>query len=441
MGRKGWKGLAVGLGAVLFACQAPVSGTTPMADESVASLAKLKTAPAAKRHVAIGFSTLPSGAALRQLLAGLPVVITRLLPNAQVVVVTLDQPGDETVLAKLAKLPNVDYADWDGVGSILAGMPTTSAAGLVTGDPRAPEQWALSKIQAPAAWTLTQGSPETVIAIVDTGIDLDHPDLRAKLVGGTNIPAPQQTPKDDFGHGTHVAGIAAAVVGNGVGVAGVAPAARLMPVKVNVPGSGGLEESAVADGILWAAGHGADVINLSLGFSDGDSEFRTLGRAVHYALSRKCIVIAAMGNGFQTFGANHAQYPAAWSRKSSLSQIITVGATMPKDTRWPGADTGNWITLSAPGYSILSTAPTYTVPMTGMRDAALGADMRLNYGQLTGTSMAAPYVSGLAALLLHRESTHEPAVIKRKLEMSADRVGGADLGVGRINALATLKLR
>ena len=441
MGRRAWKGLAVSLLTVLSACQAPAAAIgTSVTAEPVTSLAKLRTVPTAKRAIAIGFTTLPGDAALTKLLAGLPLTVKRVMPSTHTVIVTATTPGDTALLAKLEKLNGVEYAEWEGVGSILAGTPTPAAGAIATGDPRSPEQWALSKIQAPAAWTLTKGSADTVIAIVDTGIDLGHPDLRQKLVAGINITEPGKSPKDDFGHGTHVAGIAAAVLGNGEGIAGMAPAARLMPVKVNLPESGGLEESAVAEGILWAANHGADVINLSLGFSDGESEFRTLARAVFYAESHKCIVVAAMGNGFQTFGANHAQFPAAWTHKSSLSNVVAVGATMPDDKRWPGADTGDWITVSAPGYNILSTTPTYKVPMTGLKDASLGEDVRLNYGTMTGTSMATPYVSGLAALLLSRMGNHEPALVKRKLEQSADRVGGTDLGAGRINALATLKL-
>jgi subtilisin family serine protease len=302
------------------------------------------------------------------------------------------------------------------------------------------DQWALDTMQVPAAWTLTKGSPDTVIAIVDTGIDLHHPDLRPKLVGGINITAPQSAPKDDFGHGTHVAGIAAAMVGNGVGIAGMAPAARLMPVKVNLPESGGLEEADVADGILWAANHGADVINLSLGFADDETEFRTLGRAVHYALQKNCVVVAAMGNGFKSHGADYAQFPAGWAKQRSLGGIIAVGATTPDDRRWEHADTGSWQTLAAPGYAILSTTPTYPVAMTGLQDAAMGQDVQLNYGRMSGTSMATPYVAGLAALLLNRLGSHDPGLVKSKLMQSADRIGGADVGVGRLNALAALKL-
>jgi serine protease len=444
MTQRSWRWLFGWSAALLSACHVPMLSPATVAGP-VQALARLKARPTPHRSVAIGFKSLPSDAAIQTLLAGLPLTVKRVLSNAQVVVVKLKTPGDKATLAKLTKLPGVEYAEWEGVGSVLADVNAAAKApktaiGPETGDPMAKEQWALDRIQAPAAWTLSKGSQDTIIAIVDTGIDLQHPDLRAKLVGGINITDPQQAPKDDFGHGTHVAGIAAASVGNGVGIAGVAPAARLMPIKVNLPESGGLEESDVADGILWAANHGADVINLSLGFTDGETEFRTLGRAVSYALQKKCIVVAAMGNSFQFNGANHPQFPAAWSRSSSLSGIIAVGATTQEDRRWEHADTGAWQTLAAPGYAILSTTPTYKVAMTGMKDAQMGHDVKLNYGRMSGTSMATPYVAGVAALLLSRMKHHEPALVKAKLAQSADRVGQSDLGVGRVNALATLKL-
>jgi subtilisin family serine protease len=447
MARRSLIGMLGWAAALLTACQVPMPGPAAMSDqEPIRTLARLKANPTPHRQVAIGFKSLPADSALKTLFQGLPVTVKRVLSQTHVVVVTLKQPDDKALLAKLAKLPGVEYAEWEGVGSVLAdleasGKGSKPAAGPETGDPMSKDQWALDRIQAPAAWTLTRGSQDTVIAIVDTGIDLQHPDLRAKLVGGINITDPGQSPKDDFGHGTHVAGIAAALTGNGVGIAGMAPAARLMPVKVNLPESGGLEESAVADGILWAANHGADVINLSLGFADGDSEFRTLGRAVYYAMhEKKCVVVAAMGNNYKTAGANHPQYPAGWAKQNSLSNIVAVGATTPDDRRWDNADTGPWQTLSAPGFAILSTTPTYKVPMTGLKDAALGHDVKLNYGRMSGTSMATPYVSGLAALLLSRMKNHEPGLVKLKLAQSADRIGSSDVGAGRVNALATLKL-
>jgi subtilisin family serine protease len=431
--------------ALLSACQVPVLSQAVLpSPAAVHSLAQLKAKPTPRRHVAIGFKSLPSDAALKTLFQGQPLTIKRILSQAHAVVVTLNQPGDKAMLAKLGKLPGVEYAEWEGIGSVLAdveaaGKGSKPVAGTNTGDPMSKDQWALDKMQVPAAWTLTKGSQDTVIAIVDTGIDLTHPDLRPKLVGGINITDPEQAPKDDFGHGTHVAGIAAAMVGNGVGIAGMAPAARLMPVKVNLPESGGLEEADVAGGVLWAANHGADVINLSLGFSDEDSEFRTLGRAIYYALQKKCVVVAAMGNGFKVSGANHEQFPAAWAQQRSLSNVIAVGATTPDDRRWEHADTGAWQSLAAPGYAILSTTPTYKVPMTGLKDADMGHDVQLNYGRMSGTSMATPYVSGLAALLLSRMSNHEPGLVKAKLMQSADRIGRSDVGVGRVNALAALK--
>jgi len=130
-------------------------------------------------------------------------------------------------------------------------------------DPMLADQYALTQVEAAKAWTVNQGKASVVVAIVDTGIDLEHPDLKAKILDGYNALKPGTPPADDARHGTHVGGIAAAIGNNGVGVSGLASNCKLLPVKVLGANSGSI--ASIADGLIWAADHGADVVNMSLG--------------------------------------------------------------------------------------------------------------------------------------------------------------------------------
>ena len=216
------------------------------------------------------------------------------------------------------------------------------------------------------------GSAAVTIAIVDSGVDLGHPDLAGKLVPGTDIVNNDNDPQDDNGHGTHVAGIAAAMTNNLVGVAGVSWGARIMPVKV-LDALGGGSTSNVAAGIVWAADHNADVINLSLGcgiLSCPDPPV-TLGNAIEYAYGKGITLVAAAGN----LGTSFVYYPARFPH------VIAVAATDQLDTHWTLSNFGPEVDVSAPGVQIYST-------------------YRGNiYRYLDGTSMSSAFVSGLAAIL------------------------------------------
>ncbi|HYF76149.1 MAG TPA: S8 family serine peptidase, partial [Symbiobacteriaceae bacterium] len=166
----------------------------------------------------------------------------RARPNAQTA---------ERVLNGLKQNPNVTYAEPNYI------YRTT----FTPNDPRLGSQWAWNKIQAPAAWDVTQGASDTVIAVVDTGVQRNHPDLDGKIVPGYDFVQNDAAPDDGNGHGTHVAGTAAAETNNATGGAGTCPGCSIMPVRVlDNNGSGTLE--AVANGITWAADNGADVINM-----------------------------------------------------------------------------------------------------------------------------------------------------------------------------------
>lgn len=257
----------------------------------------------------------------------------------------------------------------------------------------------------PIAWELTKGSADLDIAILDTGVDLDHPDLAGRMVPGYDFANNDAVPMDDDGHGTMVAGIAAADTNNLIGVAGAAWNARIMPVKVlGADGSG--TDGQIANGIVWAVDHGAEVINLSLG---GPGSSTILADAVDYATSRGVVVVAAAGNE----STSEPSYPAA------IPDVIAVGATDLEGNAVSFTNFGPWVDLVAPGTDIVSTL------------LAPGTDAW--YGIGDGTSFAAPIVAGVAALVRATSPSLTPAqVTERILGSASDRgPGGIDDVYGR----------
>jgi len=240
-------------------------------------------------------------------------------------------------------------------------------------DPLYATQWALSSVRAPEAWGVTTGANGPIIAVLDTGISLGHPDLASNLIQGWDFINDDSVPDDDQGHGTHVAGIIAAVGNNGVGVSGMAWQARVMPVKIlDEYGMG--DTLTAASGIYWAVDNGARVLSLSLG-STGSSPF--MEQAIDYALSKGVVVIAAVGNvgGSSGVGKGTLVYPAAYAG------VVGVGATDSSDQVADFSNEGSFVDVVAPGEGILSTY------LDG------------GYVQMSGTSMATPHVSGLAGLV------------------------------------------
>jgi len=268
-------------------------------------------------------------------------------------------------------------------------------------------QYGLQRIQAPSAWDVQQGKETVKIAIVDTGVQLDHPDLRTKLVPGYNFVENNAYPYDRNGHGTHVAGIAAAATNNGAGIAGVAPRVMIMPVKV-LDDSGSGEMLQVARGITYAANQGAKVINLSLGSPYSTS---TLQSAVQYAWERGAVIVAAAGND----GTSTPNYPADYPN------VIAVASTNERDGKSGFANFGRWVEVAAPGEEILST---YTGGY---------------YAYLSGTSMAAPHVAGVAALMASqgRPNVH----IRLGILSTADPIAGTGTywQYGRVNAARAVR--
>ena len=231
----------------------------------------------------------------------------------------------------------------------------------------------LGPLRVDRAWDAspTKGANITV-AVVDTGVDQQHPDLAGRVLSGTNIAPTTNSVQDDNGHGTMVAGIIAADMNNLRGIAGIAPQAKILPVKVLDAGGGGNDVD-IANGIKWAADHGAKVINLSLGGAGDDP---VLDQQVNYALAHDVVVVSAAGNdGSETVG-----YPAA------IPGVIAVSATTHGNALTAFSSYGSRIDIAAPGLDITSTA--LGVPPS--------AD---TYATESGTSFASPIVSGVAALV------------------------------------------
>ncbi|MDQ6421099.1 S8 family peptidase [Paenibacillus sp. LHD-117] len=252
-------------------------------------------------------------------------------------------------------------------------------------------QWNLPSIETEKGWTVSKGDEGVIIAVLDTGVQSNHPDLKDKLIEGTNIVSNNSAPDDDVGHGTHVAGIIGASVNNGEGVAGVSWYNKIMPIKV-LDSSGAGSTYSVAQGIIWAVDHGAKVINMSLG-NYAQADF--LHDAIKYAYERDVVLIAASGND----NTERPGYPAAYP------EVFAVAATNNNKEKASFSNYGDYIDVAAPGDSIASTYP--------------GSQ----YAALSGTSMASPHVAALAGLI----RSVNPDLSNEEV-MEIMRVSARDLG-------------
>jgi hypothetical protein len=281
-------------------------------------------------------------------------------------------------------------------------------------------QWALEKVGAPRAWNYASGK-DILIAIVDTGVDLDHPDLADKVrtdidwdfVGDVAVA------DDDDGHGTHVSGIAAATTDNEIGVAGMGWNAMLLPLKVIGPNGEG-QDPDLAEAIYYAADKEADVINMSIGgvTSPCCSCPSIVQEAVDYAYAKGVVLVASSGNHGGSDGPNAEVFPA------NCEHVLGIAATNSNDTVASYSNYGSHVSVAAPGSSIYSTL------------------MSDRYSYKSGTSMAAPHVAGLAALLRARFPSYTPDQIASAILDNADDLGASGwdeyYGCGRINAFHSL---
>ena len=282
-------------------------------------------------------------------------------------------------------------------------------------------QWAPQFIGAEQAWNATLGDPSVIIAIVDTGIDASHPDLAGKIVLTKNYVKGERA-SDSFGHGTHVAGIAAAKINNGTGVAGICGLCSLMSVKVLGADGSGLT-SDVASGIAYATDYGARVINLSLGSSSRTAIIRD---ALDYASSNDVLPVVAMGNANSDYVGDLAYWYSA----------LSAGAVDQHGAKASFSNFGLQTDVTAPGVAVLSTMPTYPVTLNTQYA------YKTNYDALSGTSMATPVVAGLAGLLLSKNPALTAAEVKGIIESAAGDGAAFDLtsGFGPVHADTAITL-
>jgi thermitase len=278
-------------------------------------------------------------------------------------------------------------------------------AGLVPNDPLWPASWSLAKVRAPLAWRATTGSPEIVVAVLDTGVDATHPDLAGAVLPGWNTVDDSPDAGDDHGHGTAVAGVIAARGNNGIGAAGVCWRCSILPVKV-IGRDGSGTASDVAEGIVWAADRGAAVINLSFVLSGHDDG---VASALAYARARGALVVAAAGNG----GGGDPTFPA------SHPGVVGVSATDGVDARYAWSSHGPWVAVAAPGCSQSTT---------------LGG----GYGEMCGTSSSTALVSGVAALVRSAGARVDPAAASAAITATAVKVGDW-VAAGRLDLAAALQ--
>lgn len=302
------------------------------------------------------------------------------------------------------------------VAVVEADLPVTGTYSI--NDPGALDQnktYTLDLLDLQQAWDYTTGSSKIIIAVLDTGIAQAHPEFAGRILPGYDVVNDDDDPEDDYGHGTHVAGIAAAAINNGIGVAGICGGCSILPVKVLNDHNAGTW-SGVAEGIVYAVDHHANIIVLSLG---SKTKSKIIEDAVNYAIAHNVLIVAAAGN------ANSSEnfYPAAFDG------VLGVGATGKHDERWSLSNYGAYVDVVAPGDNIYSTYNDLDKPNGG-------------YTYLSGTSMATPQVAGLAGLLFSQYPTRTVAEVEQLIESTAIDLGtpGRDdqFGYGRIAPLAAL---
>ncbi|MBN1219536.1 MAG: S8 family serine peptidase [Anaerolineae bacterium] len=284
-------------------------------------------------------------------------------------------------------------------------------------------QWALSKIEAPAAWDISTGSGDVIVAVVDSGLDTSHEEFSGRIVFARDEIEDDSVPQDNCQHGTHVTGIIAAQGNNSQGIAGMAWNVKVMPVRVlnGSPSSCTGTEKNIHDAIDWAVSHGAKIINLSLGGlpSSGhtcEQDYPTMSSAIADAYDAGVLVVAASGND-----------SASWLACPALqAQTMAVGSTTASDVRASYSNYGTGLNIVAPG------------GMWGDWTVSIYSTIPGDYGTNQGTSMAAPHVSGLAALLWSVDPSLTHSEVQTIIQNTADDLGAAgydlEYGHGRINA-------
>lgn len=381
--------------SALVRCAALVTSLLTATTAAV-SLASPAASSPPQRYV-LGLTTTSADA--RHLDAAFGLTVVRRLPRLDAQVVTVPA----SVRARLAADPDVAYLEPEST-AVPATTPNDpyfrSGAGALSGG-----EWGSVRVGIPSVWDVGTGSADIVVAVVDSGVVSTQPDLAPVLVPGWNVLTNSNDVSDRSGHGTEVAGVAVAASDNGQGVAGYCWTCRLMPVKVY--DSASAQTSDLAAGIVWAADHGARVINVSLTTTTPSN---VLASAVSYAQQRGALVVAAAGNG----GASTPNYPAA------LPGVLGVAGTDQSDTLYSYSNYGPWVALAAPGSTVT------TLPTGG-------------YGAVGGTSIASPAVAGIAAVLMAARRTATATSVADALRSTTVVVNGAHRpAAGRVDAAAAL---
>lgn len=295
---------------------------------------------------------------------------------------------------------------------LLSAVVTVVAAASVN-DPYVSDQWGWLRVKADLAYDTGYRGEGVVVALIDTGVDVEHPDLAANIIDGWNFVDDTDNVTDVDGHGTMVCGIVAAVANNSLGIAGVASNVSIMPLKVVSDDGGSLLD--IISAIRYAADNGADVIGMSIGgtFTKG---LLALEAAVDYAHQHGCVLVAAAGNN----NTNELFYPAAYEN------VIAVSAIDESDQKASFSNYGDYIDVCAPGVNILST------------------NLNGTYSYGSGTSFAAPFVTGVVAAMLSKTPSLSPENVTETLQLQAEDLGeeGWDqfYGWGLVDAYATITL-
>ena len=321
-------------------------------------------------------------------------------------------------------------------------------------------------IGAIEAWDIETGDEDIKIAIIDTGVDYNHPDLVDNIwinedeipdngidddsngyiddVHGFDVGDNDSDPIDFMGHGTHCAGIAAGVDNNGIGITGVTWNCKIMPVNVfkdTLQYSTNIEFSA---GVIYAADNDADVISMSMGW---DRDYPLMKEAMDYAYNLGCVLVAAAGNNNES----EIFYPAGYENVIAVTAINQNntrcspddwGYSGPSWNQQPlGSQYGYWCDVAAPGNLVYSTMPTYHVTLNDENNHGTGQNFTMNYEFFGGTSMACPHVAGLAALLLSQDPTLTNDEIRKIIRANVDPYDSDEyIGTGRINAYKALMM-
>lgn len=332
----------------------------------------------------------------RQIIAALGARDTGEIPGTGVSVIELPyQASEPAFLQRFKARPEVEFVELDRV------MPAARLDPNDTVYLLSANSWGLRKIKGPEAWSITTGNSSLTIAILDTGVDGNHEDLVLKMVPGWNVYNNNSDTRDINGHGTAVAGVAAASSNNGIGIASVAWQCRIMPVRISDM-AGNASYSTMAKGLTWAADHGARVANISYNATGSSA----VSKAAKFFQGKGGVVAVAAGNNGMNVSTPDDRY------------LLTVGATDVNDSLYSWSNRGRYLDLVAPGNA--------SVPMNGGGYAGSG-----------GTSIASPFVAGAAALVLSVNPALTPSQVQQILKESSDDLGvsgwDSTYGYGRLN--------